>query len=70
MKFALEITLGNAAMQGPEDIAEALRRVAAKVEAVPQGLELGDSRPIMDTNGNLVGSYELEPTDADEREAS
>ncbi len=52
-KFTLEITLGNEAMQTPDDIAEALRRTASKVQA---GYGNGG---ILDLNGNSVGSYDI-----------
>ena len=52
-KFTLEITLGNDAMQTPEDITDALRRTARKLEA---GYRTGS---IMDLNGNSVGSYAI-----------
>lgn len=52
-EFTLHITLGNDAMQSHEDIAEALRKVAAKIEAGNQdGL-------IRDENGNGVGDWAI-----------
>ena len=53
-KFTLQIELGNEAMQTPEDIADALRKAASKLEA---GYGTGN---IMDLNGNSVGSYAIE----------
>lgn len=53
-KFTLEITLGNEAMQTPEDIADALRKAANLLEA---GNGTGN---IYDLNGNSVGSYAIE----------
>ena len=52
-KFTLEITLGNDAMQNPEDIADALRKAASRVQA---GYGNGN---IYDLNGNAVGSYDI-----------
>ena len=53
-KFTLEITLGNEAMQTPEDIADALRKAASHVQG---GYGNG---VIRDVNGNSVGSYDIE----------
>lgn len=53
MKFKLEITLGNDAMQTGEDIAEALCKVG---EAVIVGVEKSG---IWDINGNRVGHWEM-----------
>jgi hypothetical protein len=53
-KFTLEITLGNYAMQTPEDIADALQKAASHVQA---GYGNG---VIRDVNGNSVGSYAIE----------
>lgn len=54
MAFSLRIELGNDAMQTPEDIVEALRSVARKLEG-------GDTEgTIRDLNGNTVGSFEIE----------
>lgn len=51
-RFALEINLGNDAMSTPQDVAEAIRRVADRVDG------LGDlSGGIRDLNGNTVGRY-------------
>ena len=53
-KFTLEITLGNDAMQTPEDIADALQKAASHIQA---GYGNGN---IYDLNGNAVGSYAIE----------
>lgn len=53
-EFTLKINLGNDAMQTPEDIAEALETIAARLRA---GKEEGTIR---DENGNRVGSWSLE----------
>lgn len=59
MDFKLTIKLGNAAMQTPDDVAEALRKLAAKMDHTEfSGLEFGSIR---DVNGNTVGSWELTP---------
>lgn len=54
-KFELEIHLGNAAMSKPRQVAEALRKVASKIED-RDDLESNDG-PIADANGNTVGSW-------------
>jgi hypothetical protein len=51
-RFALEIKLGNAAMQSGPDVADALRKVADRIE---NGLEARGR--IRDANGNTVGEY-------------
>lgn len=51
-RFTLAIELGNAAMQSGPDVADALRTVADKIE---HGLEARG--PIIDANGNTVGTY-------------
>jgi hypothetical protein len=50
-QFALAIDIGNDAMQSAEDIADALRDVAALLY---QGQTSG---PIHDVNGNTVGRF-------------
>lgn len=52
--FTLEIQLGNDAMQTNEDVAEALRSIAEKLE-----FEEKESGAIMDENGNSVGRFEV-----------
>lgn len=54
-EFELKIKLGNAAMQTPEDIAEALRVVASRLDAA--GIYANET--IMDLNGARVGSWEI-----------
>ena len=65
--FTLRIKLGNAAMQTPEDVAEALRKTAEYVEGV--GSYEGDDEEvrwhldagnIRDLNGNTVGSWDAD----------
>ena len=51
--FKLKIELGNEAMLTPEDVADALETVAAKLRNGNRQL------PIFDTHGNKVGDYEL-----------
>lgn len=54
--FTLTIELGNDAMQAPEDVARALRRVAVDVERVeftPLPVH------VRDANGNTVGRWEV-----------
>jgi hypothetical protein len=51
-EFVLYLTLGNAAMQTPDDVAGALRGVIRRVLR-------GDTGGIIrDVNGNTVGSWE------------
>jgi hypothetical protein len=52
-EFTLRIDLGNDAMREPEDIADALRRVAQMIEN-----SHGAGGSIMDNNGNTVGKFE------------
>lgn len=54
-KLTLEITLGNEEMKDPEDIAEALRRVANQIHLCDT---IG---AITDANGNRVGRWEISP---------
>jgi len=60
MKFTLEIDLGNDAMSTNNSIAEALNIVVSTLRWAP-GIEakVGDTRPIRDENGNLVGKWEV-----------
>jgi sulfur carrier protein ThiS len=52
--FQLQIKLGNEAMQTASDVADALRRVAERLD------ERGFDAPsiVRDANGNLVGAWE------------
>lgn len=54
----LRINLGNAAMQTGDDVAGALRNVAARVEEFGS-LEDGLRLLIVDDNGNRVGQLEV-----------
>lgn len=54
MKFKLKINLGSDAMQLTEDIAEALHRVAYRVEQHDD-----DKGVILDINGNTVGEWSI-----------
>jgi hypothetical protein len=56
VKFTLTITLGNDAMQLPEDVAEALRIVADKL---PTSFASKDEGIIRDVNGNNVGDWQV-----------
>lgn len=53
--FTLTVTLGNAAMSSVEDVASALRHVAARLDNTDQEHGL-----IFDTNGNAVGRFDVE----------
>lgn len=52
-EFTLTLRLGNDAMQTPEDIATALRRLAGLLDEY--GFDCGQS--ILDQNGNKVGEW-------------
>lgn len=54
--FTLNIATGNEAMQDPADIADALRRLADRLEAIHGWIGNGTIR---DLNGNTVGSFAL-----------
>ena len=58
MEFRLSITLGNDAMQTPEDVGIALREVGAKLGNVAE-FTPGDVVRIKDVNGNTVGTWEV-----------
>ena len=61
--ITIEIETGNAAMQTPEDVADAIRAACDALE------DANDSRgPIRDQNGNTVGHWEMvgEWTDTEE----
>ena len=66
MKFILEITLGNDAMQTPRHVEDALRTVAdngvARLGADDLAIDRG---AIHDTNGNVVGEWAVVPTFGD-----
>ncbi len=66
--FVLRIELGNAAMRSPRDVADALRRLAEKVEDLASFAEYDDEDQdaaivsgqdggLMDLNGNSVGKW-------------
>ncbi len=55
MKFTLEITLGNDAMQTPEDVAYALRQVINTLEQIG----FNSHGRIPDVNGNRVGEWSV-----------
>lgn len=61
MTFTVEIELGNDAMQTGEDLAHALRGVAAKIEDCSRPVEDWPASvrtgPIRDVNGNTVGRW-------------
>ena len=54
--FTLEITLGNDAMQTPQDVAAALRELANRLDALAGS---DDEQRIRDANGNTVGRWTL-----------
>jgi len=58
MKFTLSITLGNETMETPLDVAEALRKVADRLDNLSN--DWGDCGGLIrDLNGNLVGKWEV-----------
>lgn len=57
-EFTLTIRLGNDLMQSADDIADALRRVADRIDGGPL-TDLADERVVMDRNGQRVGTYTL-----------
>jgi hypothetical protein len=59
--FKLKITLGNEAMQTPQDIASVLFVLAAKLELMNLGPVDHQNGNIRDLNGNTVGSWSYQP---------
>jgi hypothetical protein len=62
--FRLGIELGNEAMQGPEDVARALHRLAEDlVIGAPMMYDRWNDGggKIRDENGNTVGTWDYEP---------
>lgn len=58
MKFTLTITLGNDAMQTPDDVAAALAHVAHRVRASDAwGDPTHAGHLVLDDNGNRVGEW-------------
>ena len=54
-EFTLTIHLGNDAMRTPEDVADALTRIAREIRSNPGAIY----KSINDLNGNQVGIYEF-----------
>lgn len=73
MKFTLTFDCDNAWFQGDDGeqdplvmafgVGTVLSRVGADigVRGVYAGLSAGDTAPLMDENGNRIGSWEMEP---------
>lgn len=61
-RFALQITLGNEAMESPQDVAEVLTdRVAVGVDQSGMDFDgVEGPYPIRDRNGNTVGHWAIE----------
>lgn len=58
MKFKLEITLGNDAIQTASQVARALRDVATRLERIGNTSDLdGENGKVSDENGNRVGGW-------------
>jgi hypothetical protein len=57
--FTLTITLGNDAMQTPEDVAAALETIAVQLRT---GI---DTKVILDANGNKIGTWTFDPTETE-----
>lgn len=55
VKFTVEITLGNDAMNDPTHVADALERVASTLRR--GRFDGNDKRPVRDANGNIVGHF-------------
>lgn len=58
MRFVLSIELGNAAMQTPRDVLDAIRQSLARTHP-DQELGTDDGGKIRDVNGNTVGSWRV-----------
>ena len=59
--FTVELELGNEAMESANDIATALRAIADQVEQHnSQVLRPMHSRSVMDSNGNTIGSWNIQ----------
>ncbi len=58
-RFTLTIDLGNEEMQTPMNVAEALRKLATKLERDYNALDCDLGGKIMDLNGNSVGKWEV-----------
>lgn len=68
MNFKLNIHIGNAAMQSPADVGEALRKLSRAIDEYTMGspldpITMGEhtriSGNVLDGNGNLVGNWEV-----------
>jgi len=54
-QFTVTITLGNDTMQGPDDVADALRTLADNLWTD----DTGTTHPVRDPNGNTVGHWQV-----------
>ena len=59
MKFSLSISLGNEAMQTPEDVSLALSKVVGLLDQSHVTFEDNARGYVRDANGNTVGSWEV-----------
>ena len=59
MKIAIEIELGNEAMQSTNDVLTALIQSLNKHDRDGGELELGDAAYLRDRNGNTVGRWDV-----------
>jgi hypothetical protein len=68
-QFNLTITLGDDAMQNPNDIAAAIVKVAEKLKVYNEGFEPGQiiGSTIRDENGNQCGRWEIVPAGSPSR---
>lgn len=57
LTFTVSIHLGNAEMMAPDDVANALRSIAGRLDALDY--HPGHSQTIFDTNGNDVGRWRV-----------
>lgn len=60
MKFVLKIELGNDAMQTPNDVADALRKLATRLQDCIWSGDPTALERIRDANGATVGSWTVE----------
>jgi len=59
MRFTLDITLGNEAMQTAEDIATALAKLGEQLATFDESNWPGTEGIIRDENGNTVGTWQV-----------
>ena len=65
MFFILKIELGNDMMSSSLHVADALRKVADRLNRVDYPLDMPMTKGVKDANGNTVGSWEITETDGE-----